>query len=181
MKKLVVLSFLILFANLLYSAGNGNDIPLVKGKVVFTDTIETLLNKDAIRLRLDLWADEYSVGRTNSVNVKDTSLNVMEYTFVDYLEMEKTPIRIYSIYMKYTVRLLYKDNMCMIRVNRISYIEPEDVGDKNRLSTSSISAEQVLLGKYKVGLIEDAQGKIKLHTLKVIDNLYKSLNTAIIN
>ena len=157
------------------------DVPVVGGRVVFSDTIETLLDKKAIRLKLNSWLEEYSSDKVSRVvSVNDTTLNALQCTFIDYLEMGKASLFIYAIYVKYTVRILYTDNRCTVRINRIEYITPEDFNSEDRFPpVHTIPAEDVFIkNNYKVGLVPDAPQKIKFHTLVAVEKLFRSLRTS---
>jgi len=180
MRKLFCLLSLFLFTTL---AGNvkANDfvIPVVSGKVLFSDTIKTSLDKDRIEAGLKEWRKENMQPNDQRFimgYVNDSIHNVVTYVVFEYMEVEKTSLYVNSIYIKYQLTINYEDNLCIATVGRINYSD-----NINKLNAEDlISGERVLVDqKYKKVAFSNASQKITAHTVYKVFNIFGSLQKAL--
>lgn len=177
-----LLSFVLFFlsTNLLSAQDADVVIPIQDGKVVFTDTIPIEgVSGDVLYSKIEEWVGSYLSLKKGSILKNDKENQEIEFRVQDYMEMEKKPLSIFAIYMKYAVQVDYKNGFCTIKIGDIKYIEPEQI---EKETPYVMNAENILLeNEYKVLFVSDASGKVKYHTKKNIDELFRSLRMSLQN
>lgn len=156
---------------------------VINGKVIYADTIKTKLDKVQIgdRLRAMLTNQVYSEGGKLTDN--NDSIHTFSLRMTDFLAIERRPLSIFSIMMRYFLILEYKDNSCIATIANISYIEPDEYEKKVRLKDNNFDlmpAEMVLLEKkYKSLFIKDASEKIILKTNQRVSEIFATVRSGI--
>ncbi len=148
-------------------------IPTENGKVIFTSTYVTPLGKQEIHDRLSTWL---SSDPSTIINSDDTTGMLISRS-LEYLEIEKKDWSIFSMYMRYTLVLEYKDQFCKASIRQIQYYEPEDIEKKvYNSNTTSYSAEFILIEKkYKLAFVKNAADKIAEHTVRRINEIFSTV------
>lgn len=173
MKKLYSLLLLFLLVSIGCLKANGPVVPVTNGRVLFSDTIGTVLDKEAIKERLEKWTEEnlkpndqrYIMGSLN-----DSINNMMTTVVFEYMEMDKNNWVTHFIYIRYHLVMKYKDNQCIVTFGRIDYAE--NIGDLN----SPIPGEDILIKKnFKRLGYKDASNKIIEYTVSKVNNTFGSL------
>ncbi len=180
--KLLLICLGCLFLQFELSAQN---VPskVINGKIVFSDTIKTKLDKVQIgdRLRAILSNQDYSEGGKLTDN--NDSIHTFSLRMTDFLAIERRPLSIFSMMMRYFLILEYKDNCCIATIANISYIEPDEYEKKVRLKDNNFDlmpAEMVLLEKkYKSLFIKDASEKIILKTNQRVNEIFATVRSGI--
>ena len=149
------------------------------GKVVFADTILTRSDKEKIRNLIYYWVN---TAETKDRYIEDVKNNYEAGTFsckvADYLSIVKSNWTTFSLYMMYTLSFEYQNNLCVVKLHDISYIEPSEFEKKENkdISVAMISGELPLVEKkYRPAFVKNASEKIIDSTLKDVNTLLDSI------
>lgn len=149
------------------------------GKVVFADTILTSSDKEKIRNMIYYWVNTAETQERHIEDVKsDYETGTFSCEINDYLYIVRSTWLTFSLYMKYTLSFEYQNNLCIVKLHDINYIEPSEF-EKNKnkdMSGAMISGELPLVEKkYKPAFVKDASEKIIDSTLKNVNTLFYSI------
>lgn len=148
-------------------------IPTENGKVVFVDTIALKTTSDAVYPNISKWIGKLLSTKKGKVLENDKVNKEINLLVVDHLEIEKKALSLYSVYLEYTVHIVYRDGYCITRVENLKYTEPQEI--KNDDPYSMQGEEVLLTNKFKVLFVPDAAEKVKTKTVSSLRNLFKSL------
>lgn len=148
-------------------------IPTENGKVVFADTIPFTKVSDEMYPNISKWIGKLLSTKKGRVLENDRENKEIKLLVVDFLEVEKKALSVYSIYLEYTVHIVYRDGLCVTRIENLKYTEPQEM--KNPEPYSVVGEDVLLTNKHKVLFVQDASEKIKVKTVKSLNNLFKSL------
>jgi hypothetical protein len=145
------------------------------GKIQFSDTIQTLLSKSDISLRLEDWLDNTFLPGKGKINNNDASLGFISCRVVDYLEIEKNNWTLFAMYMRYTLTFKFEDGKCLVSMQNINYLEPDNASD-SKGENNYHSAEYVIVQKkYKTAFNRKASDKIETFTYGKVDELFATI------
>jgi hypothetical protein len=112
-----------------------DDIPVVDGKVVFSEYLRSNLVKSEIRSRI-LDYIKYELrpfgGEMLRDNDSKTICNIMDYVVVSALGLS-----VHAVYMNYVLYFEYTDSLCLMRVRDIQFMEKEDYEKKQQFGQDS--------------------------------------------
>jgi len=173
----IVTVFLFFMLSVLQLRPNEPVIPTLNGRVLFTDTIKTSLDKNEIKERLIIWSDKNLKSdeqRTIMNRSNDSINNILSTMVFDYMEMDKNNWVTHFIYIKYLLTFNYQDNRCIVTFGRISYAENmRDVKDP-------MPGEDILLkNKYKRVGFKNASEKVREYTVKKVSALFDDIRQSI--
>lgn len=173
MKKLYSALLIFLVVSVGCLKANEIVVPVTNGRVLFSDTIGTSLNKEAIKERLEKWTEENlkpNDQRHIMGSVNDSVNNVMSTVVFEYMEMDKNNWMTHFIYIRYHLTMKYKDNQCIVTFGRIDYAE--NLRDLN----NPMKGEDILIKKkFKRLGYKDASDKIIKYTVDKVDDIFGSL------
>ncbi len=153
-----------------------------KGRVIFTDTIQSSLSKTEIASQItDSFIQQIVSNKKIIINAQDTVQGLFSYQVLDYLELEKKALAIYAVICKYNLILQYKDNQCIALIRNMYYIDLENFRSKNYSpEKDNIPGEIVLVEKqYKTLFMKDASERITQKTQERVDEVFLSLKKAL--
>lgn len=171
MNRKLFLLLMLLLPLCAYTQTN-DEIPVKDGKVVFSETILTVLKADEIKKNITTWLEKEFLPGKGKIITNDSTNNLIVCRINDYLEMEKTNWKLFALHMRYMLVIECKTNQCIVTVKNIAYIEPDNLQtDKDNIGI--YTAESVLIeNKYKEVFIEEPIKKIKEATIDNIDELF---------
>jgi hypothetical protein len=97
------------------------NVPVIKGKVVFADTITGIRDMNAFLSNLTSLLNSSLLKNSNPVLSNDTINNQLVYRAVDYLDIEKSSWSIFALYMKYIFLIQYQEDNCILSLRNIHY------------------------------------------------------------
>ena len=162
MKNVCILILFTFSALSCFSKEEGKSPVMVveKGKVFFTDTIQTNLTKVEMQSKMSDWLSNTFLPKRGIISLNDSISGIIYCQVLDYLEMEKNNWTIFAVYMRYSLIFQFQDNQCVIIIRNINYMDKEKIERGNYSSSDFIPGESVLIKKnYKEAFIKKAVAK----------------------
>lgn len=174
MKNIKLLAITLL--SLLSITSIAQNIPVENGKVVFSDTIQTNLNKEKTQKKLLHWLDESFLKNKGFITLNDTVNNMIVCSAMEYLEVEKSSWNMFALYMRYKLIFEIKENQCIVFIRNINYFEPEDIEGDNKKTVSTYPGEFILIEKkYKSAFKKNISEKISAKTVERVNEIWKTI------
>ena len=175
MKKLLIVLWLMPFFCHAQDEMIENFIPVIDGKVVFSSEYNLEMNKQDIRIKLKNWLENSFLQKNGTITLDDTVSNIIVCRKIDELEISRKIVSHFTMTMRYTLVLEYKDNYCLATIKNISYIDPDELPRKGEKPTV-YSAEMILIEKKFTNLfITDASDQITSKTLDRIEAIFQDI------
>jgi len=169
MKNLILL-FLCLPILCVAQDDSATNIPIVDGKVVFSESYEPSLTKQEIHNQLIELLNS-TLADKGVLTLDDYEQGVFACRVIDYLSVEEKPLMTFAMNIRYTLVFQYDDNSCSVKIRNLSYTEPEDESNGD-----VYPAEYILIDKkYKVLMIKEASKKITNRTIEYMEQLFKQV------
>ena len=183
MRNLIIL-FLIAFQCQLFAQKEFNSdlIPVVDGKVVFHVEFQTDLEKDVARNRIKKYLNESHTPYSGEFVVDNENFTVCRV--VDYVEITSGFLNTFAMYMTYNLSFEYKDNLCMMVIQQISFMEKEYFEAKEEAKTYMTreldmpehTGEDIMLHQnYKLIMIGNASRKVTNASIDKINSMIKNI------
>lgn len=183
MKKLIFL-FLIVFSSQTFAqmTFSPDSIPLVEGKVFFCVDFNTNLKKDTTRERIKRYLNESLDPYAGEFNIDNEDFTVCRIT--DYIDVNSGILNTFAMYMTYSLSFEYKDSLCVMTIQNISYMDKEyfETKEERELTGSRVlnmpeyTAEDIMIHKkYKLVMVGNASKKITTSSVERINNIIKEI------
>lgn len=185
MKKIVILFsfiFLMFFCHAQDTLGIVTSVKQENGKVIFRDTVSSGLNKEEIQSHLINWLDTKLLPYSKIITSTDTVQGIITCQVMDYLEIEKKALSVFSMYLRYQLILQFSDNQYIITIRNIKFIDPADYKTRDVTTPQEIliPAEFVMLKKkYNVFSVKNASDKLTDAAIQRFNEVFERARKAI--
>lgn len=179
-----ILSYLFVYCLTWSLSAHGQNvfnIPVVDGRVFFSDTLATGERTACCYDNLHAWLQDSLVPalkEKGAIAYMDTANQQILCRVTEYLEIEKSNLSVFALYMRYTLIITCSGDETILEVANIGYIEPEDV--KRRDEVPIYSAEFIFIDKkYKLLFVKNAPAKIADKTIERVNELFSGIHAQV--
>lgn len=180
MKKILVLLTITSFSIACFSQKTTEtvQVPVVNGKILFSDTINVNMSQAEIQTRISEWLTTEFLPDHGLLNSNDSILGLASCQVMDYLEIEKKALSVFAMYMRYNLILEFTDNRCIASVRNINFISSENMNsDDPRDRTDFFSGDFIMLEKkYKVAFVKNASERITAKAVERIHEIFATID-----
>ena len=161
---------------------NADSVPAVDGKVVFRVEFKTDLEKDVTRSRIKKYLNEAHIPYSGEFVVDNDDFTVCRV--IDYIDVSSSFLNTFAMYMAYNMSFEHKDNLCVMVVQQITFMEKEYFEAKEKAKTymsrelnmPEYTGEDIMLHEnYKLVMISNASKKVTNASIDKINSMIKEL------